>query len=158
MNAKDLNKVIDQAWELSSYCNYVVIVPKDINMIPHFNDVIPQNFILGYSVPTRYGATPISPDNFKRPVHLLGGRPDVQRKLADNLPVFSFDCNRFTFDVSYGDYFDGSIFRPHPSGGYEKCIEDSIKNINAIWQNYDAQGRKHNDGEYEYTATNTKQQ
>ena len=53
------------------------------------------------------------------------------------MPVFSFDCNRFTLDASFGDYFDGEIFRPHPTGGYERCIEESIININALWDDYD---------------------
>ena len=39
-------------------------------------------------------------------------------------------------DACYGDYFDGEIFRPHPQGGYERCLEDSIKNINALWDDY----------------------
>jgi hypothetical protein len=48
---------------------------------------------------------------FKRPVHLLGGRPDVQRLLAEIMPVVSLDCNRFTLDTAFGDYFDGDKFR-----------------------------------------------
>ena len=55
----------------------------------------------------------------RRPVHLLGGRPDVQRRLAELMPVFSIDTNRFTLDAAFGDYFDGEMFRPHPIGGYE---------------------------------------
>jgi catechol 2,3-dioxygenase-like lactoylglutathione lyase family enzyme len=72
----------------------------------------------------------------KRPVHLLGGRPDVQRRLAELMPVVSMDCNRFTLDAAYGDYFDGETFRPHPVGGYDRCLRDSIKNINKLWRGY----------------------
>lgn len=50
--------------------------------------------------------------------------------------VISFDCNRFTYDAKYGDYFDGVIFRPHPSGGYERCLRESIQNINLLWDDY----------------------
>jgi hypothetical protein len=67
---------------------------------------------------------------------LLGGRPDIQRKLAEEMKVISLDCNRFTYDARFGDYFDGEIFRPHPSGGYERCLRDSIKNINLLWEDY----------------------
>lgn len=133
----DLNEVIEQAYRLNEYAELVVIVPKDPKLAPHINDIIPDCFILGYSVPTRYGETSISPQYFKRPVHLLGGRPDTQRKLADLMPVVSIDCNRFTLDASFGDYFDGEIFRPHPVGGYDRCIIDSIKNITSLWDSYD---------------------
>lgn len=134
---EELNKILEQAWELSLYSEKVVIVPKDPSIANELDYIIPKQFILGYSVVTKYGGTNIPPNAFKRSVHLLGGRPDVQRKLADLMPVISFDCNRFTLDAAYGDYFDGEIFRPHPIGGYERCIIDSIKNINAIWDGYD---------------------
>jgi len=105
-------------------------------MGPIIEDLIPATFTLGYSVPTRYGGTTLPPEVFRRPVHLLGGRPDVQRRLADRMHVISIDCNRFTLDAMFGDYFDGSIFRPHPSGGYHVCLKDSIENINTLWNNY----------------------
>jgi uncharacterized protein DUF6610 len=50
--------------------------------------------------------------------------------------VRSLDCNRFTLDAAFGDYFNGEIFKPHPEGGYERCIEDSLRNINALWKDY----------------------
>ena len=133
---RQLARVLDQAFELREHCPHVVIVPKDLQLQHELEYVIPECFLLGYSVPTRYGGTKIPPTAFKRPVHLLGGRPDVQRKLGDVLSVFSFDCNRFTLDAAYGDYFDGKIFRPHPNGGYERCIRESLKNINALWRPY----------------------
>jgi len=52
------------------------------------------------------------------------------------MDVFSFDCNRFTLDAQFGDYFDGETFRPHPIGGYDRCIVDSVKNINRMWNSY----------------------
>jgi hypothetical protein len=135
---KEISRILDEAWELSQYSEYVIITPKDQSLTSVLNSLIPEQFILGYSVPTTYGGTSITPESFKkRLVHLLGGRPDVQRKLANIMPVFSFDCNRFTIDAAYGDYFDGNTFRPHPIGGYDRCIIDSIKNINALWYGYD---------------------
>jgi hypothetical protein len=56
--------------------------------------------------------------------------------LAQRLPVLSLDCNRFTLDARYGDYFVGDRFRPHPHGGYERCLEDSVININKLWKDY----------------------
>jgi hypothetical protein len=128
--------VIDQAHALAEYADTVIIVPKDPRLAEHLDELIPREFILGFSVPSRYGGTSIPPDCFRRPVHLLGGRPDLQRRLAERMSVISFDCNRFTLDAAFGDYFDGETFRPHPKGGYERCIRESIKNINALWDKY----------------------
>jgi hypothetical protein len=132
-----LDSILKEAEELAQYAEYVAIVPKDINLNGRIAELIPTEYILAYSVPTRYGGTLVDIESFDRPVHLLGGRPDTQRKLANKLKVFSLDCNRFTLDARFGDYFDGDIFRPHPIGGYENCLVDSIANINAIWEGYE---------------------
>ncbi len=126
-------QVLNEAEQLLHHSQYVIVVPKDPRFKGRLRQMIPGHFLLGYSVPTRYGGTPLHPGEFENPVHLLGGRPDIQRELANHLPVFSFDCNRFTLDAAYGDYFDGQRFRPHPKGGYENCLIDSIVNINKIW-------------------------
>jgi hypothetical protein len=138
LKLKDLDKILGEAFELSVFCRRVIVVPKDPRMARGLSKLIPEIFVLGYSVPTRYGGTLIAPKYFKRPVHLLGGRPDVQRHLAQEMPVISFDCNRFTLDARFGDYFDGEIFRPHPKGGYVRCLRESIKNITKLWRGYNA--------------------
>ena len=131
-----IESVLREAEQLAQYASRVVIVPKAIRLASIMESEIPTNYLLGYSVPTKYGGTRIAPESFRRPVHLLGGRPDVQRRLAEVMQVVSFDCNRFTLDAAFGDYFDGSIFRPHPSGGYENCLRESLKNICDIWSDY----------------------
>ena len=133
---ENLERIVDQAYGLAEYAEYVVLVPKDSRFGEDLNEVIPEKFIIGFSVPSRYGRTRIPASHFKRPVHLLGGRPDIQRKLGDVLQVFSLDCNRFTLDAAYGDYFDGEAFRPHPKGGYIRCVKDSIRNITSLWESY----------------------
>ncbi len=142
-NSSDLLRIIDQADELALHCWRVILVPKAATLAAKLDELFPARFILGYSVPTRYGRTNLSTAHFRRPVHLLGGRPDVQRRLADALPVFSVDCNRFTLDAQFGDYFDGETFRPHPIGGYARCVRDSIKNINTLWKGYEGGARGH---------------
>jgi hypothetical protein len=132
-----LGRILDQAYLLKEYCKYVAIVPKDTSLEGRLDTAIPRDFILGYSVPTRYGGTPLSPRSFQRSVHLLGGRPDIQRRLANRMPVLSIDANRFTLDAAFGDYFDGITFRPHPTGGYKTCLTDSIINITALWSDYE---------------------
>lgn len=133
---RDLDAILKEAEKLGQYAQLVVIVPKDPKLTRCLERLIPGHYLLGYSVPTRYGSTPIPPDKFTRPVHLLGGRPDTQRKLASTMPVVSFDCNRFTLDARFGDYFDGDKFRPHPRGGYKRCLRDSIKSIDRLWFGY----------------------
>jgi len=134
---REINRTLDEAHQLQMYAEKVVIVPKDPQLEGCLDTLIPESFVLGYSVPTRYGGTSLPLTSFRRSVHLLGGRPDEQRRLAHFLPVTSLDCNRFTLDARYGDYFDGSRFRPHPNGGYDRCIEDSIVNINRLWHDYE---------------------
>jgi len=132
---RSLNKIIDQAYKLKEYAKDVILVPKDPLLATKISS-LPGDFFLGYSVPSRYGATPIAPEAFTRPVHLLGGRPDTQRQLATRMQVLSIDANRFTLDAAFGDYFDGNTFRPHPRGGYHNCLRDSVKNITALWAGY----------------------
>ena len=140
--ARNLKSVLKQAESLFDYAENVIIVPKVQSLKEQMLDLIPEKFMLGYSVPTKYGGTTIEPKYFDgRPVHLLGGRPEKQRELAKHLNVRSIDCNRFTLDARYGDFFDGSKFIPHPAGGYNKCLEDSIRNINKIWNGYGRQKR-----------------
>lgn len=137
---ESLSLILREADQLARVCPNVVLVPKDPRLAEIIESQIPKRYILGYSVPTRYGGTLIPPEFFKRPTHLLGGRPDVQRALASQMPVVSFDCNRFTLDAAFGDYFDGQIFRPHPIGGYENCIRDSVRNITHLWSSYEPLG------------------
>ncbi len=132
----DLNRVLDEAEELRQYAGLVIVVPKARRLADRI-DMIPGKFVLGYSVPTNYGSTRLPLSAFgNRAVHLLGGRPDVQRQLGDSLHVLSMDCNRFTLDAAFGDYFDGETFRPHPRGGYRRCLRESVRNINALWDGY----------------------
>lgn len=132
-SVEHLDQILSQAEILSNYAEKIIVVPKALELDRIMESVIPQQYILGYSVPTKYGGTEIPISNFKRQVHLLGGRPDVQKRLADNLNVYSFDCNRFTLDARYGDYFNGVKFVPHPTGGYINCITDSVLGINSLW-------------------------
>jgi hypothetical protein len=134
----DLAIILQQANILADYSEKVIIVPKVVHLKEQLLELIPEKFVLGYSVPTKYGGTEIETKYFNgRPVHLLGGRPEKQRLLAQELNVKSIDCNRFTLDARYGDYFNGVTFKPHPEGGYIKCLEDSIININKIWESYE---------------------
>lgn len=152
LNIAELDEVLSQAHELSQWADNVIIIPKDPKLITMLPDVIPTQFILGYSVPTKYGKTTLPFKCFrKRRVHLLGGHPLRQRSIARYMNVISLDCNRFTIDATYGDYFDGQIFKPHLVGGYTNCIKDSIISINELWKNYD-NGIKMNGARLDYDS------
>lgn len=154
IRAHDLTRTLDQAYELLEWSHFVVIVPKDTRLGSELSSIIPEVFILGYSVPTKYGGTCIPIEHFHgRRVHLLGGRPDVQRKIARSLNVVSLDVNRFTLDAKFGDFFDGEIFRPHPVGGYHRCLQDSIHNIEALWSGYNYAQEHQQTGHHKKGAT-----
>jgi hypothetical protein len=70
-NPRKLPEIIDQAHELNLYSDRVVIVPKHLSLQRKLHSHIPKQFVLGYSVPTRYGGTLIPARCFTRPVHLL---------------------------------------------------------------------------------------
>lgn len=81
--------------ELAPLVGRLVVIPKvngTIGEIPtSFNGT---EIILGYSVPTKYGATLVPVEEFgNRPVHLLGGSPQKQLDLYDKMNVVSIDCN-----------------------------------------------------------------
>lgn len=133
---EQLDSILSEADILFKHSKHVAIIPKDTRLNNRLTELIPEKFILGYSVPTKYGGTAVSLESFDRKVHLLGGRPDIQRKLANLLDVMSFDCNRFTLDAKYGYYFNGDKFVKLLGGGYENCLEESLININRIWSDY----------------------
>lgn len=62
-------QIMDFAEELRQYAENVIVIPK-YDCI----EKIPDYFMLGYSVPTSHGGTPLPTEAFKnRRVHLLGG-------------------------------------------------------------------------------------
>lgn len=137
IDISELDRILDEAFELSQWADEVIVVPKDPKLEPLLPEVVPHKLLLGYSVPTRYGDTELPMACFDgRKVHLLGGHPAKQRSIGNSLKVTSMDCNRFTLDATFGDFFDGETFRPHPIGGYNLCIRDSLLNINQLWENY----------------------
>jgi len=134
LDVDELPQILREADALRAIVPEVIVVPKDPRLMSKARLGVPVSFRLGYSVPTRYGATAIPVERFEGEVHLLGGRPDIQRSLADRLDVRSLDGNRFTYDAKFGDFFDGTKFRRHPTGGYDACIRDSISAIHNLWK------------------------
>lgn len=84
-------QILDWAEELTEYAQNVIVIPKYDCL-----DQIPEKFILGYSIPTSHGGTPLPPKSFKgRKVHLLGGSWKAQLEYLAILgeDVVSLDNN-----------------------------------------------------------------
>jgi len=78
-----IGEVLDWAEEASQWAGRVVIIPKFSGAIARLPRRIGNaEVILGYSVPTRYGATSVPVWEFDGwPIHLLGGSPEMQMAL-----------------------------------------------------------------------------
>lgn len=89
------DEVIDWANEAAPYVETVVIIPKydgAISQLPR--EVQGRPVRLGFSVPTSYGGTKVDTSEFSGwPVHLLGGHPAEQIRLASHMAVVSADTN-----------------------------------------------------------------
>lgn len=95
-------QIIEWAEELSQYAENVIVIPKYDCM-----DRIPARFVLGYSVPTSHGGTPLSVDLFRgRRVHLLGGSWKAQLEYMAALgdDVVSLDNNYINKMSNYGSF------------------------------------------------------
>jgi len=75
-----LAEVLDWAEEAAQYVERVVLIPKVPYGVPKIpRRIAGRDIILGYSVPTKYGSTPLPLWSFAGwPVHLLGGSPRRQ--------------------------------------------------------------------------------
>lgn len=92
MEHTPIEQIIDWADELDEHAGSVMIIPKYHEAI----DQIPERFMLGYSIPSSHGGTPLPTERFAgRRVHLLGGTPVTQFRYWQLLPdeVESIDNN-----------------------------------------------------------------
>ena len=92
---EQFSEVMDWVEEASEFVDKVVIIPKVSGIISRIPKKINNKYIvLGYSVPTKYGGTRVSPLEFEgRPVHLLGGSPFRQMEFYLCMNVESADGN-----------------------------------------------------------------
>lgn len=73
------DEIMAWAEELREHAENVILIPK-YDCI----DQIPDHFMLGYSIPTSHGGTPLHPERFKgRRLHLLGGSWSKQLDYLD---------------------------------------------------------------------------
>ena len=95
--AEQLPEVLGWAEEIAPFIEEVILVPKVVDGIARLPRRVGGKPVrLGYSVPTRHGATPVPVWEFAGwPVHLLGGDPRRQMALARILDVRSADGNKW---------------------------------------------------------------
>jgi hypothetical protein len=94
------SQIMEWAEELSKYAKNVIVIPK----YDCIKD-IPKKFVLGYSIPTTHGGTPLSIELFRgRKIHLLGGAWKDQILYLDNFgdDVVSLDNNHVANIARFG--------------------------------------------------------
>jgi len=98
-----LEQILDWAEELSQYAENVIVIPKYAEAI----EKIPAKYVLGYSVPTSHGGTPLPIEMFQgRRVHLLGGswKKQLSYMAALGDDVVSFDNNYIQLQANFGGF------------------------------------------------------
>jgi hypothetical protein len=136
--------VLDWAEETAQYTDLVLIIPKvsgRINAIPR--RIGGAEVVLAYSVPTKYGWSPVLPYELAGwPVHLLGGSPHQQMLLWRQMPycqIVSADGNGYQRKATkYCEHWeppgrwvpDGDR---EISGGPARAFARSVANIAEAW-------------------------
>ena len=97
-------QIMEWAAEIAEHATNVIVIPKYDCL-----DQIPDKYMLGYSVPTSYGGTPLPVESFRgRRVHLLGGSWKAQLAhmavLGDD--VVSLDNNHINIIASQWGQFN----------------------------------------------------
>lgn len=95
--------------ELAPMVGTLIVIPKVMGTIDQIPTKIGGRPVrLGYSVPTKWGATSVPLWEFgRRPVHLLGGSPANQLKAGRYLNAVSADINYFHVPSKVGRFFHG---------------------------------------------------
>lgn len=134
-------EVLDWAEEAAQYVEEIVIIPKVQGGIPTIpRRIAGKRVVLGYSVPTKYGATPLPLWEFYGwPVHLLGGPPHRQLELAHYMDVVSIDGNYHNLKATqFCEYWQRGQWHavtPRREDAPYEAFCRSCQNIMAAWRN-----------------------
>ena len=127
-------------------------VSRDIVIIPKINGIINKlpkqingkRIVLGYSVPTTYGATYIPIEEFRgRSIHLLGGSIKNQIKIFDSMikicNIVSIDGNYMARVAWFGDIWAQNdkkygSWKRNKNGHAIEALKESGKNILDMWK------------------------
>jgi hypothetical protein len=99
---QSIEQTIEQADELGEHAENVILIPK-YDCI----DQLPDRFMLGYSIPTSHGGTPLPIERFAgRRVHLLGGSWKKQMAYLSAMKddVVSIDNNYLSSEARWGAF------------------------------------------------------
>ena len=152
---EQLMEVLSWAEEAAQYAGEaVVIIPKVPGGVPSLPRAIGgRRVVLGYSVPTSYGGSPLALWEIAGwPVHLLGGQPHKQLVCYDYLrgiaEVVSADGNAACMQAHRGRFWcreKSPVVRSHwwqlreagderTEGVNLECLRRSLENIKAAWR------------------------
>ncbi|MGW1071562.1 DUF6610 family protein [Streptomyces sp. NPDC002537] len=97
-----LSRILEMAEDVAEHADNVIVIPKYDCL-----DKIPEQYVVGFSVPTSYGGTPMPIESLRgRRIHLLGGSWTKQRQylalMGDD--VVSFDNNHLLRVSEFGDF------------------------------------------------------
>jgi len=136
---QDIERAVNQAELLRSYCDHPLIVPKLSGQLAF----IPPEYAIAYSVPTSYGGAKYGVWKLSgRRIHLLGGSPHMQMKLYRYLSgeVMSADGNMAQLMATrFARYWQGGKWVSHPERHtgtkdlYLDCWRRSCVNIREAW-------------------------
>lgn len=140
---EQLDEVLSWAEEAAQYVTEtVILIPKVHSGIARLPRMIGGKEVrLGYSVPTKYGATQVMAWEFSGwPVHLLGGAPHIQHQIGAYISRESLDCSYIRLIADYGQWFIGKKLRTVKKLSY--YIKDgsylaffaSCHNMNVLWE------------------------
>ena len=134
-----LLEVLEWAEEAAAYAQTVVIIPKVQGIVAHLPRTIAGAEVrLGYSVPTSFAGTELPLWDFSGwPVHLLGGTPHAQMRIARYLNVQSADGNAAQrAALSWGIEWRGGRWvhgKPYAEDVPYNVFADSCHNIMQAW-------------------------
>lgn len=106
----DLDQTMAMAQDIAPHTDNVILIPKYDCMADLPREIGGKRVVLGYSVRSSYGGTPVSAKAFAGwPVHLLGGTWKDQRALLNLLgdDVVSLDNNLILKGGTFGTYYRG---------------------------------------------------
>jgi len=146
VSEQDIERAVNQARHLSSYCEIALIVPK----LPGQIALLPPDLAIGYSVPTSYGGAqyPLW-ELLGRRIHILGGSPHEQMMMYRYLQAAGTVCSAdgnmaMKIATKFAKYWDKGKWIEHPQRGqgkedlYLDCWQRSCENIRAYWQQLEA--------------------
>lgn len=145
---QQLPEVLSWAEEAAQYAARVIVIPKVPGGVPKIPARIgAAEVVLGYSVPTSYGGSPLGLWEFgRRPIHLLGGSPHRQMYLSQYLNVVSCDGNMMGQQSRRGRFWRrqrgakghwvqlSDVGDDRREGAHFEAFRRSCREIRAAWE------------------------